>query len=498
MKRYALCCLVLLSPLPLCAEENIAQHQNVAPNQEHLETLSDSVDANETALAGEKLDEYRMLLTKKSATFNLFAIVRGLFGLLVLMFIAWLLSSNRRAISWATIGKGLLIQGVIAFCVLQFEPVQMLFEWLGSCFTAILSWTRAGSGFLFGSLIDTNHMGFIFAFQVLPVIIFFSAITSLLFYLGVIQKVVWVVSLIFTKFMNLSGAESLATVGNIFLGQTESPLMVKAYIPNMTRSEIMLVMTAGMATMAGSVLAAYIKMLGNGDPVLELQFAKHLLSASVMAAPGAVVIAKILVPQTEPMVEKADLPPDKTGKNMLDAISNGTIEGLKLTAHVAAMLLTFYALIAGVNFLLGKLGGFAGLNDAIASGTDGRYQGLSLELVLGYGLAPLMALLGICKEDLTLVGQLLGQKIILTEFIGYGELARMIKAGMFTEAKSMIISTYILCGFANFASIGIQIGGLGSLAPNKRSMSAELGLRSLLGGTLAALVSATMVGMILG
>jgi CNT family concentrative nucleoside transporter len=301
-----------------------------------------------------------------------------------------------------------------------------------------------------------------------------------------------------TKLLKISGAESLSVAGNIFLGQTESPLMIKAYLEKMNRSEIMLVMSGGMATLAGGVLAVYIKVLGGGDPVQELIYAKHLLAASIMAAPGVIIISKMLVPQTEKISKEVEVPKDKIGKNVLDAISNGTTEGIKLAVNVAGMLLVFIALIAMMNFILLKIGDWTTLNTVIAAATDGQYNGLSLEFILGYIFAPLMWVLGVGSQDIDLVGRVLGEKLIMTEFIGYVSLGELKEAGAFMHEKSVIMATYVLCGFANFASIGIQIGGIGALAPGKRVLLSQLGVRALLAGTLASLLSATVVGMILG
>lgn len=430
--------------------------------------------------------------------FTVYQLLRGLLGMISLIFIAWIFSTNRKAVKWKVVGIGLAIQALLAFSILKIPPVQIFFEFVGQMFVKVLDFTRAGTEFLFAGFLDTSTFGFIFAFQVLPTIVFFSALTSLLFYLGIIQKVVFVMAWLLTKALRLSGAESLAVAGNIFLGQTEAPLMIKPYLPKMSRSEILLVMSAGMATMAGGVLAAYISFLGGDDPVQRLIFAKHLLAASVMAAPGAVVIAKILVPQTEEINTTVEVPKDRIGNNVLDAISNGTGEGLKLAANVAAMLLVFIAFIAMFNFIAGKIGDWTNLNPIIAEVTNGQYSRLSLQLILGYIFSPIMWLIGISLPDITLAGRLLGEKIIMTEFIGYVSLAELKNAGAFADPKTIIMATYMLCGFANFASIGIQIGGIGSLAPTQRVLLSQFGLRALLGGTLAALMSATIVGVILG
>lgn len=440
---------------------------------------------------------YGSLLSDKQINLNFKSILRGLCGLIAIMFVAWVFSVDRKHINWGTVLKALALQLIIAVCILAVPAIQVVFEVLGKCFVVVLDWTKAGSEFLFGGLVDMEKTGYVFALQILPTIIFFSALTSLFFYLGIIQKVVWCMAWVFTKFMNLSGAESLSTAGNIFVGQTEAPLLVKPYIATMTKSEIMLVMTAGMSTMAGGVLAAYVGMLGGGNPEMSVAFAKHLLSASVMAAPGAIAMAKMLVPQSEKIDNTIQVSKEKIGGNVLDAISNGTTEGLKLAANVAAMLLVFYALIAGCNYIFYKIGDWTPLNGWIANWTNGAYTSLSFECILSYIFAPIIWLTGVCSADLPLVGRLLGEKLILTEFVGYGSLAEMIQTGAFLQTKSVIISTYVLCGFANFASVGIQIGGIGSLAPNKKTMLAQYGFRALLGATLAGLLSAAFIGMLL-
>lgn len=447
---------------------------------------------------GEKVWQLSYTTPSLENAFSVGSLLRGLLGILVLLAIAFAFSSNRRNISWRTVGLGLLLQVLLAFGILKIGFIQGFFEQIGSFFVVILDFTKQGSTFLFGGFMDVETVGFIFAFQVLPTIIFFAALTSLLFYLGIIQKVVYVLAWAMTKLLGISGPESLSVAGNIFLGQTESPLMIKAYLEKMTRSEILLVMTGGMATLAGGVLAAYIAFLGGDDPVQRLFFAKHLLAASFMAAPGAIVISKIIVPETEKISTDVNVPKEKIGANILDAIANGTGEGLKLAANVAAMLLVFVAFIAMANHILGWLGDLTSINAHLEEWTEGQYKTLSLEMLLGYVFAPLMWLIGVASEDITLVGRLLGEKIIMTEFIGYVSLASLKSAGAFASSKSILIATYMLCGFANFASIGIQIGGIGTLAPGKRKLLSEFGLRALLAGTLASLLSATLVGMILG
>lgn len=442
----------------------------------------------------------KKLIPEGDSGFSIISLLRGLLGMVVIIFISWIFSTNRKAVSWRVVGMGLALQVVLAFSVLHIPLIQDAFDFIGKLFVSVLDFTNEGTEFLFAS----NATGEIeqplqnFAITILPTIIFFSALTSLLFYLGVIQKIVYGLAYVMKRFLKLSGAESLSVAGNIFVGQTESPLMIKAYLQKMNKSELLLVMSGGMATLAGGVLAVYIRVLGGGDPVQELIYAKHLLAASIMAAPGVVVISKILVPQTEEVVQDAKIAPDQAGKNILDSISNGTTEGLKLAVNVAAMLLVFIAMIAMVNFFFMKVGSWVGINDWIAEISSGQYEKLSLQFILGYGLAPLMWLLGVHSADIALVGQILGEKIIMTEFIGYVSLGDLKEAGAFTDPKSIVMGTYMLCGFANFASIGIQIGGIGSLAPNQRLQLSKFGMRALLAGTLASLLSATIVGVILG
>lgn len=440
--------------------------------------------------------ETAQVITTASSGFSITTTLRGLLGMAVLIFIAYLFSIDKKSIAWKVVIIGLSIQLILAFGVLYVPFVQGFFDIVGKMFTKVLDFTKIGSEFLFRDMMNIKSFGFIFALQILPTIIFFSALTSVLFYLGIIQRIVYILAWAMSKAMRLSGAESLSVAGNIFLGQTESPLMIKAYLPKMNNSEMFLVMVGGMATVAGGVLAAYIGFLGGDDPVQRQIFAKHLLTASVMAAPGAIVISKILVPQKGKIEKNIEITQDKTGSNILDAISNGTSEGLKLAANVGAMLLVFFAFIALLNFILFKVGDWTSLNDSIAAATE--YKGLTLEFILGYTFAPLMWLIGVASEDITLVGQLLGQKLIASEFVGYESLATFKASNVFASQKSVIMSTYMLCGFANFASIGIQIGGIGGLAPNKRAFLSKFGLRALVAGTLASLLSATIVGMILG
>jgi len=433
--------------------------------------------------------------------FSLNSFLRGLLGMFVLILISYLLSANRKAINWKTVILGLGAQIILAIGVLKVPLIQGFFEWVGSLFIAVLDFTLEGTKFLFASFstgeIEAPLMTF--AISILPTVIFFSALTSVLFYLGIIQRVVKGLAWLLSKLLQVSGAESLSVAGNIFLGQTESPLMIKAYLEKMNRSEILLVMIGGMATVAGGVLAAYIAFLGGDDEVLRLFYAKHLLTASVMAAPGAIVISKMLYPQVETIDNEISISQEKIGSNILESIANGTTEGLKLALNIGAMLLVFLAFIAMINGILGWVGEWTTLNDWIASNTS--YKTFKLEFILGYVFAPLMWLIGIAKEDIALMGQLLGIKLAASEFVGYiqlAELKNITTSSYFIYQKSIIMATYMLCGFANFASIGIQIGGIGSLAPGQRKTLSEFGIKALIGGTIASLLSATIAGAIIG
>lgn len=436
-----------------------------------------------------------------SAGFSLESLMRGAIGMITLVAIAYAFSSNRKAVSWKVVGIGLGMQLILAIGVLYVPFVGAIFDAVGKFFILIMDFTKEGTNFLFRSFGkgEIESPLITFAVMILPTIVFFSALTSVLFYLGIIQKIVKGLAWLLTKALKISGAESLSVAGNIFLGQTEAPLMIKKYLEAMNRSEVLLVMIGGMATVAGGVLAAYVGFLGGEDEVMRQFYAKHLLAASVMAAPGAIVVAKILMPQTEEINSNIEISNESVGSNVLDALTNGTTEGLKLALNVGAMLLVFFAFLAMINYFLGAIGGWVGLNEIIAANTD--YKGLSLEFLLGYLFAPLMWLIGVATEDITLLGQLLGVKIIASEFVGYENLANMKNTAQDVHLmydKSILMATYMLCGFANFASIGIQVGGIGSLAPGQRKTLSEFGMKALLGGTLASLFSATMAGMLVG
>ena len=434
-----------------------------------------------------------------NAGLSLISLSRGVFGMFFLIFIAYLFSNNRKAIVWKTVGIGLIIQVFIAIGVLKINFVKGLFETIGGFFIKVLEYTGEGTKMLLGEFGDTETYGFIFVFQALPVIIFFSALSSILYYFGIIQKLVGFLAWGLTKIFKVSGAESLSVAGNIFLGQTEAPLLIKAYLEKMNRSEIFLVMVGGMATVAGSVLGAYIGFLGGDDPIMQLEFAKSLLAASVMAAPGAIVVSKIIYPQTEEIKTDISISSDRIGSNLLSAISIGTGEGIKMAVNVAAMLLVFIALIAMASSIFTGIGDLIGINTWIASNTP--YESFSIEFLLGYLFAPLMWIIGVATEDVALMGQLLGVKIVASEFVGYTQLVDLKNSKSpthFSYQKSVIMATYMLCGFANFASIGIQIGGIGIIAPKIRKLLTELGFKAMIAGSIVSLMSATIAGIILG
>ena len=423
-------------------------------------------------------------------------ILRGILGILFLVFIAFLFSRDKKGIDWKLVIKGLSIQFIFAILILHVSFISSIFDFIGKGFVKIISFTQEGTLFLFANL-ETEVLGsslINFAIMILPTVIFFSALTSLFYYWGVIPKIVYAFAWIMKRIMKLSGPESVAAAGNIFLGQTESPLLVRPYLNKMTMSEMLCLMSGGMATIAGGVLAAYIGLLGGDDPVAQVEFAKHLLAASLISAPAAVVAAKILFPEKEEFETKLEVAKNDIGSNALEAISNGTFDGLKLAVNVGAMLLVFIALMSMANYLLFSIGDLTNLNVWIKQNTI--YNELSFDMILGYIGAPIVWMVGVCQADMFLVGQLLGEKTVLNEFIAYESLGEMIKAGVL-EQKSVIIATYILCGFANFSSIGIQIGGIGSLAPKRKSDLARLGFLSLLAGTLACLFTAAIVGMLI-
>lgn len=430
------------------------------------------------------------------------SVYRGIIGVLFIIGICFLLSSNSKKIDWKLVLTGLGLQIVFAVLVLKVGFVASFFDSISQGVVRFLTVSEQGALFVFGGLVDPSQsLGYIFAFKVLPTIVFFSAFTSLLYFLGILQKIVYAFAWVMSKTMRLSGAESLAAAANIFIGQTEAPLVVKPYLDKMTKSEVLCLMVGGMATIAGGVLAAFIAFLGGDDTASQAEFAKHLITASVMSAPAAILIAKILFPENTPekINRKLDISKEKLGSNILDAISQGTTEGLKLAVNVGAMLLVFTAIMAVINWGLSDLiGGPTGLNNWISDVTDARYTEFSMQYILGNLFAPIAWLIGVPMEDIVAVGQLLGEKTILNEFFAYGSLSTLKNEGIFVHYRSIVIATYALCGFANFASIGIQIGGIGVLAPSQRKTLAAFGIKALIGGTCAALLTATIAGVFFG
>lgn len=440
---------------------------------------------------------------------HLIHILRGCLGITALIGIAWLLSENRRAINWRNVAMAIGLQFFFATLVLYFGPARAVIEWVGSRFVDLLGFTGAGVSLVFGSLADKDKHGVIFGIQILPAIIFFSAFSSLLFYLGILQKVVYVFAWIMAKTLRLSGAETLSASANIFLGQTEAPFLIKPYLPTLTRSEILTVMVGGMATIAGAVMIAYISFLGGDDPEQQVLFATHLITASVINVPAGLMISKMLLPQTEKVNTDMSVTKEKIGANLVDAVCLGTTDGLKLAANVAAMLIAFTALIAMGNALLGwfgdphtfALGGttflhYPGINEWIAHATGGAFKTFSLEFLFGILYAPIAWLLGIDSQYILQSGSLLGTRTVLNEFIAFQQLGALKAAGGFTDSRSLVILTYAMCGFANIVSIGIQIGGIGGLAPSQRDNLVKLGVKAMIGGTIACYLSACVAGIL--
>ena len=424
---------------------------------------------------------------------SLTTITKGILGMTFLFFIAFIFSKNRKNINWGMVVKGTALQIILAILILKVPFISGAFDWLSKGFTKLINFSHDGANFLFRSLgsEQIHPMMMNFMTWILPSIIFFAAISSLLYYFGILQFIVKKLAWVMHRTLGISGAESISAAANIFIGQTEAPLLVKPYLARMTKSEIMCLMVGGMATIAGGVLAAVIGILGEGDAAKELFYAKHLLTASFMSAPAAIVFAKMLVPETEEIDKNLDVPKEKIGANALEAITNGTTEGLKLAANVGAMLIVFMSLIAFINYSLGKVGDWTSLNDLIASG--GMYSQLSFESIAGYILAPVSWIMGVEWQDCMYFGQMLGEKTILNEFIAYPHLGQIQDE---LSNKTIIMATYVLCGFANIASIGIQVGGIGILVPEKRSVLAKFGMIALLGGTLACMSTAVLAGML--
>ncbi|MCH7402060.1 NupC/NupG family nucleoside CNT transporter [Belliella kenyensis] len=424
---------------------------------------------------------------------------RGLIGIAVLLLVAFIFSANKKKIDWRLVGIGVILQAVFGYLITKVEFVAQIFATVSRGFVKFLSFSEAGATFIFGDL-ATNSFGFIFAFQVLPTIIFFSTVSAGLYYLGILQKVVFVIAWIMSRTMRLSGAESLSAAGNIFLGQTEAPLLVRPFIPTMSKSELMCLMTGGMATIAGGVLAGYVAFLGGDSLEEQSRFAAYLLGASIMNAPAAIVMSKIMIPEVnkENINDKLEVNQENMGVNLIDAMSIGASEGLKLALNVGGMLLAFIAVIAALNFLLsGLIGDWTGLNAFVVSSTDGQFSGFSLEYILGQIFRLFAWVIGVEWSDTLAVGSLLGQKTVINEFVAYLSLAEL-KAGDSLSPKSIVIATYALCGFSNFSSIAIQVGGIGSIAPNQQGNLSKLGMQALLAATLACMMTATIAGALFG
>jgi CNT family concentrative nucleoside transporter len=436
-------------------------------------------------------------------------VLRGILGMIVLVAICYVLSVKRRDVDWKLVGGGLAMQIVLAILILKVPLVYTMFNGIADAFVALLNFTEAGATFVFGSWPDdafiqaTDYtasppskilykVGFVFAFKVLPTVVFFSAFSAVLYYLGILQRIIFGFAWLMSKVMNLSGAESIAAAANVFIGQTEAPLVIKPYLENMNKSEIMCLMTGGMATIAGGVFALFVSLLGE-------EYAVHFLTASIISAPAAIVAAKLLFPQTRDvdLNRSVEVPKDKLGTNLLDAISLGTTDGVKLAVNVGAMLLVFISLVAFVNAILFWSGGLFGINDNILASTGGRFSGLSLEYALGMLFSPIAWVMGVDTNDIMLVGQLLGKKTAINEVVAYVDMSMMLEADpLAISEKSKIIATYALCGFSNFSSIGIQIGGISAIAPGQRETLTSLGIKALIGGTIACLMTATVAGML--
>lgn len=445
------------------------------------------------------------------------SLLRGIIGIALLLGIAFLFSNNKRKINWRLVGSGLLIQVFFAILILKgdqlgswFAPLgwpKDFFRYISSFFVLILNFTSEGARFVFGNLGlgpgNEGSLGVFFAFQVLPTIIFFSCLMSVLYYLGIMQRIVQGMAWLMARLMGTSGAESLSCTANIFVGQTEAPLMIRPYIKGMTQSELLTVMVGGLATIAGGVMAAYIQILGtafahaNNVPLQEAQlmFATHLLGASVMAAPAALLLSKILYPETEEPETKGTVKVDveKNASNVIEAAAAGASDGLTLALNVAAMLIGFIALIALINYFLGWVGGITGLNPIL---TEKFGNNLSLQLLFGTILQFIAFGIGVPWESAYQFGTLIGTKVVLNEFVAYLDMGNLIQTKVLLNEKAILMATYALCGFANFSSIAILIGGISPLAPNRRADLAKLGLRALLGGVIATLMTATFAGIL--
>jgi CNT family concentrative nucleoside transporter len=432
--------------------------------------------------------------------------LRAAAGLLFIVGLAYLFSGNRKAVDWRLVLTGVILQLIFGLIISQVEVAQVAFSYVSQKFVTFLGFAQRGGEFLFGDLAknSTGHpevrhgLGFLFVFQALPTVVFFSGVTAGLYYLGVLQKIVYVFAWIMARTMRLSGSESLAVAANIFVGQTEAPLLVRPFIPTMTKSELHTMMVGGMAHISGSVLGAYVAFLGGGDPVQQAKFASYFLAASIMNAPAAIILAKLFIPQSEP--EKIDrelkVSQEQIGVNLVDALARGASDGMKLAINIAAMLLAFIAIIYAINWVMVDfIGAYTGLNDFVVSSTGGTFKGFSLQYILGQVFRVFAFIMGVDWGDTLSVGSLLGQKMVINEFVAYLDLASMKTAGVLSE-KSIRIATYALCGFANFSSIAIQIGGIGGMAPTRQGDISRLGFRAMIAASLATMMTATIAGAI--
>jgi CNT family concentrative nucleoside transporter len=432
--------------------------------------------------------------------------LRAAAGLLFIVGLAYLLSADRKAVDWRLVITGVVLQLIFGLIIAKVEIAQDVFGYVSQKFVRFLGFAQKGGEFLFGDLAKNStgnptvkhNLGFLFVFQALPTVVFFSAVTASLYYLGVLQKIVYVFAWIMARTMRLSGSESLAVAANIFVGQTEAPLLVRPFIPTMTKSELHTMMVGGMAHISGSVLGAYVAFLGGGDPTQQAKFASYFLAASIMNAPAAIILAKLFIPQSEP--EKIDrelkVSQEQIGVNLVDAMARGASDGMRLAINIAAMLLAFIAIIYSINWVMVDLiGAHTGLNDFVASSTGGTFKGFSLQYILGQVFRVFAFVMGVDWSETLSVGSLLGQKMVINEFVAYLDLANMKAAGVLSE-KSIRISTYALCGFANFSSIAIQIGGIGGMAPTRQGDISKLGFRAMIAASLATMMTATIAGAI--
>lgn len=424
-------------------------------------------------------------------------ILRSLIGISVFIGIAYAISENRSKISWKLILSALGLQFLLAVLVLKVPIFSNMLQALSGFFVELINFANRGAQEVFGKLAsDPFTYNTVIGFQVLPAIIFFAALTSLLYYFGILQKMVYALAWVMSKTMKLSGAESLAAAANVFIGQTEAPLVVKPYLEKMTRSEIMALMSGGFATIAGTVLAAFILFLGGDDDAQRALYGKHLITASILSAPAALLFAKLMVPETEDVVEDLEISEDDLGSNAFDAISKGTTEGLRLAMNVGAMLIVFIGFVTMANYLLGDLlGAKTGLNSWVASITDGRFDSFTLEFIFGIIFAPVAWLIGVDSGNLMVSGQLLGEKLVINEFFAFIHLGELKASGAITDERTLILLTYALCGFSNFPSMGIQIGGISAVAPGQRSTICSLAIKAVTAGSFACFATACVAGM---